>query len=122
MSCVPRINMDKHVYKGGIEMGSAVKGTWVEIENQVLSATERASQVPEDTKNTPLMMWTRGFLMEESAEIGDDVSVRTFSGRIARGKLVEIHPRFAHDFGNPVPELLETSVSLKEDFANMQEV
>ncbi|SHK03113.1 hypothetical protein SAMN02745975_03492 [Geosporobacter subterraneus DSM 17957] len=99
-------------------MNRAVKGGWVEIEDQVLSRYERAPQVPDDTKETPLMMWTRGFLLEESAAIGDWVSVRTLSGRIARGKLVEINPRFVHDFGNTVLELLETGVSLKEDLEN----
>ncbi|AOT71538.1 2-amino-4-oxopentanoate thiolase subunit OrtA [Geosporobacter ferrireducens] len=100
-------------------MEKAVKGSWVEIENQVLSVDERAPQVPEDTKETPLMMWTRGFLIEESAAIGEDVSVYTLSGRSVRGKLVEINPRFEHDFGNPVLELLETGVSLREDLENL---
>lgn len=96
-------------------MNKAAKGTWVEIENEVLSASERAPQVPEDTKITPLMMWTKGFLIEESASIGDFVSVTTLSNRTVKGKLVEISPRFEHDFGKPVPELLRTGVNLKEE-------
>lgn len=96
-------------------MDKAVKGTWVEIENEVLSASERAPQVPEDTKQTPLIMWIRGFLIEEHAVIGDIVTVQTLSQRTASGKLVEINPRYGHDFGNTVPELLETGVSLKEE-------
>ncbi|MFT9495320.1 2-amino-4-oxopentanoate thiolase subunit OrtA [Anaerosolibacter sp.] len=100
-------------------MEKVVKDAWVEIENQVLSVGERAPQVPEDTKQTPLMMWTKGFLIEASAVVGDEVSVRTLSGRVAKGKLVAMNPRFEHDFGNPVPELLETGVALKEDLGSV---
>lgn len=96
-------------------MDRAMKGTWVEIENEVLSANERAPQVPDDTKLTPLIMWTRGFLIEESALVGDIVSVTTLSDRVAKGRLVDISPRFAHDFGKPVPELLKTGVNLKKE-------
>ena len=38
-------------------MDKAKKNDWVEIENLVLTPDERAPQVPDDTKATPLMMW-----------------------------------------------------------------
>ncbi|NLY86821.1 MAG: 2-amino-4-ketopentanoate thiolase [Tissierellia bacterium] len=96
-------------------MNKARKNDWVEIENIVLTPDERAPQVPDDTKATPLMMWIKGFLMDDEASIGDEVSVKTLSGRIVKGKLVEINPRHVHDFGNPVHELLEIGMELKEN-------
>ncbi len=96
-------------------MDKAKKNDWVEIENLVLTPDERAPQVPDDTKATPLMMWIKGFLMDDEASIGDEVSVKTLIGRVVRGKLVEINPRHIHDFGNPVHELLEIGMELKEN-------
>jgi hypothetical protein len=96
-------------------MSKAIKGAWVEIENEVLSASERAPQIPDDTKKTPLKMWTRGFLVNETARMGDQVSVVTLSDRKAEGKLVDVEPRFKHDFGNAVLELLKTGVEVKKD-------
>lgn len=96
-------------------MEKATKGSWVEIENTVLSEDSRAPQVPEDTKKTPLMMWTRGLLIDDEAEIGQTVKINTLSGRIAEGKLVDIKPRYAHDFGYPVMELIESGITLKDD-------
>ncbi|SKC86289.1 2-amino-4-oxopentanoate thiolase subunit OrtA [Maledivibacter halophilus] len=96
-------------------MKKAIKGSWVEIENIVLSDKARAPQVPEDTKETPLKMWTRGVLINDEAQIGETVKVSTLSERIAEGKLVDIKPRYAHDFGYPVMELIETGLTLKKD-------
>ncbi|SHI95785.1 2-amino-4-oxopentanoate thiolase subunit OrtA [Lutispora thermophila] len=96
-------------------MIKAKKNYWVEIENLVLKPNERASHLPEDTKATPLMMWIKGFLMDDEADIGDEVSVKTLSGRIVKGRLVDINPRHVHDFGNPVHELLEIGMELKEN-------
>jgi len=96
-------------------MKKARKNDWVEVENVVLKPNERASHLPEDTKATPLMMWIKGFLMDDEANIGDEVSVKTLTGRIVTGKLVEINPRHIHDFGNPVHELLEIGMELKEN-------
>lgn len=96
-------------------MKEAIKGTWVEIENVVLEVGQRAPQVPEDTRKTPLVMWTRGSLMNERAEIGDEVEVRTLSDRIAEGRLVAVNPRFIHDFGDPVDVLIETGRAAREE-------
>lgn len=100
-------------------MNKVMRGTWVEIENQVLSSSERAPQVPDDTKLTPLIMWTRGFLIEETASMNDSVSVITLSGRVVEGKLVKINPNFEHNFGKTVSELLKTGVNLKEDLKDL---
>lgn len=100
-------------------MEKAKKGDWVEVENIVLKPEERAPQVPEDTKATPLMMWTKGFLIDEVANIGDNVSVKTLTGRISEGRLSTINPRHEHDFGNPVRELIEVGMELREEIQNL---
>ena len=40
-------------------------------------------------------------------EIGDEVEIITRTGRHVRGKLLEVNPRYTHDYGEFVPELLE---------------
>ena len=84
----------------------AKKGNWVRIHNIVLKPEDRSPNLPEDTKEVPLEMWDKGFLLNESANIGDIVEVETYIGRKVEGKLVEINPYYEHDFGKCVPELL----------------
>lgn len=96
-------------------MNKIYEGSWVEIENIVLLPNERAPQIPDDTKSKPLKMWTKGLLIQSEAQIGDEVTIRTLSGRLTSGKLVENNPRFTHDFGSPVKELIETGMSLKSE-------
>ncbi len=81
------------------------KGTWVQIHAILLEPGERADNLPEDTKKTPLQMWDKGFLVKD-AEIGDRVEVRTAVGRTISGSLVAAEPAFHHDFGDFVPEIL----------------
>lgn len=80
-------------------------GTWVQIRIQILPPGQRAPQVPPDTAQVPLIMLAKGFLVGE-AEIGDTVRIKTLSGRILEGELVQVLPRYSHDFGQAVPELL----------------
>jgi len=98
---------------------TAKKGDWVEIENTLLQPHERAAHIPEDTKATPLIMWVRGFLEDESAGIGGHASIRTLSGRITGGTLVAIEPKHVHDFGNPIKELLEIGNELQRELENL---
>ncbi len=100
-------------------MEIAKKGEWVEIENVLLKPEERASHIPDDTKATPLMMWTRGFLVDERAQIGDFVCVKTLTDRNTNGTLVSINPRHEHDFGNPVQELLMIGSELHKEMENL---
>ncbi|MES9936672.1 MAG: 2-amino-4-oxopentanoate thiolase subunit OrtA [Sedimenticola sp.] len=80
------------------------KGTWVEIERIVLKAAERAPQVPDDTRQLPLVMRVKGFLVESAAQ--DDMAViETVTGRRLKGLLVDASPRYAHSFGEQIPEL-----------------
>ena len=67
------------------------KGTWVRIKKILLPVGQRAPQDPEDTRNTPLVMWTKGFLAAD-ANLGDEV---------------EVDPYYTHSYGKCVPELVQ---------------
>lgn len=83
----------------------AKKGDWVRISNTVLEPHERAEHLPEDTKKCPLSMWVKGFLINKEADLGDEVTIRTYIGRELQGKLVAVNPSYKHTYGDYVPEL-----------------
>ena len=67
------------------------KGEWVIIHRNILEPSQRAPQVPEDTKEVPLEMWVKGYLNED-AKIGDEVEITTSTKRIEKGTLLEANP------------------------------
>ncbi len=87
--------------------------SWVLIHRNILSPEERAPQIPEDTKKVPLEMWIKGYLTAD-AELGQEVSVITRTGRRESGTLVEAQPYYKHDYGEFVPELLTISEQVRE--------
>lgn len=89
------------------------KGEWVLIQKVILEASQRAPQVPEDTKQVPLKMWVKGYLQED-AEIGDEITILTRTKRIEKGTLLEANPYYKHNFGRFVPELIKISDQVKE--------
>ncbi len=89
----------------------AVTGTWVEIEKTLLTPEQRAPQIPEDTRKTPYIMKVSGFLCQD-AQIGEQVKIKTMSGRELSGTLKVIRPEYQHSFGETVEELL--SIGLQE--------
>jgi hypothetical protein len=80
-------------------------GTWVEIEQVVLTPEQRAPTLPEDTKRVPYMLRVSGFLIEE-AEPGGPARIRTIIGRELSGVLKTVNPSYSHSFGTVVAELL----------------
>lgn len=92
----------------------ALKGQWVNTHKIILTEDERAPQVPDDTKKVPMEMWVKGFLLNEEASIGDLVEIKTLSGRLESGKLIEINPAYRHSFGEFVPEILQIGKELRE--------
>jgi len=80
------------------------KGTWVEIQRVVLAVGERAPQVPDDTRQVPLEMRVKGFLVAAAAP-GDEAEIVTVAGRRLRGTLTNINPAYGHGFGRPIAEL-----------------
>ena len=91
----------------------AKKGDYVNIYSVVLTADERAPQVPEDTKKVPLETWVKGFLNHD-ADLNDEVEITTMTGRIVKGKLVETEPTYSHSYGNHIPEVLKIGRDLRE--------
>lgn len=90
------------------------KGTWVQIHNIVLNSQERTGRIPEETKSTPLSMWVKGYL-EVDGGIGEEVEVKTITGRKIRGILEEVNPNYSYGFGESyVPEMLEIDARLRE--------
>ena len=89
------------------------KGEWVRIHKIILQPLERAPQVPDDTKKCPLEMWVKGYLDAE-ANIGDEASVTTTTGRKETGTLLEANPSWDHSFGSFVPELLIIDRQVRE--------
>ena len=95
-------------------MAKISKGTWVEIEQVILTPEQRASTLPEDTKKTPYMMHISGFLTKD-AEMGEAVEVSSIIGRLHTGKLITVNPSYSHSFGKTVPELLTIGTEAEHD-------
>jgi hypothetical protein len=88
-------------------------GSWVEIQQVVLRAGERAPNVPPDTAQVDFVARIRGFLTTAAA-MGDAVTVRTLLGREVGGILTGVNPRNPADYGNPVPELLQLGMEARQ--------
>lgn len=80
------------------------QGTLVEIQRLILSAGERAPQVPEETQQVPLVMRVKGFLTAP-AELGGEVEICTPAGRRLHGVLIDAAPAYTHTFGPILAEL-----------------
>jgi hypothetical protein len=79
-------------------------GTLVDIQRSVLQAGERAPRVPDDTRQVPLEMRVKGFLVSPAAP-GETAEIITPAGRRLRGTLAAVNPAYTHGFGAPLPEL-----------------
>ena len=91
----------------------AKKGDWVRIHKVILRAEERTARLPEDTQKCNLEMWTKGFLQED-AEIGEEVTIKTAVNREEKGTLIEVSPYYTHSYGKFVPEIIEIDRRLRE--------
>ncbi len=89
------------------------KNSWVQISKEILKPHERASNLPEPTKKVPLVMWVKGYLLED-ANINDFVKIKTITGRIETGYLLMENPSYMHNYGKFVPEILEIDRIVKE--------
>lgn len=91
----------------------AKKNDWVRIHRDVLTSDQRTGKLPDDTKQVPLEMWVKGHLMDESAELGDQVTVTTIVGREEHGTLIEVNPCYQLNYGEFVPEILAIDKQLR---------
>ncbi|MGH2428585.1 MAG: 2-amino-4-oxopentanoate thiolase subunit OrtA [Candidatus Limnocylindria bacterium] len=80
-------------------------GSWVEVQQIVLRAGERAPNIPADTAAVDFLARIRGFLLAD-ASMDAEATIRTLAGRQVSGRLTAVNPRNSADFGNPIPELL----------------
>ncbi|MDQ3937334.1 MAG: 2-amino-4-oxopentanoate thiolase subunit OrtA [Chloroflexota bacterium] len=94
------------------DAGPVPSGSWVEIEQVVLRAGQRAPNVPADTAAVDFVARIRGFLLAD-ASMGADATIRTLAGREVGGRLTAVNPRNTADFGNPVPELLQLGLAAR---------
>ena len=78
----------------------------------VLSADQRAPQLPDDTKATPLEIWLKGYLTAD-ARMGAEVEITTVTGRLVRGVLVEVNPHYELGYGVFRPELLKIGTQVR---------
>ena len=93
----------------------AKKNDWVRVHNVVLKAQDRTARIPDDTKECDLEMWVKGQLLDETAEIGDVVTIKTATGREEKGTLLEVGPYYTHSYGKFVPEIIEIDNILREE-------
>ena len=84
----------------------AKKNDWVRIMQIILTPEERLKSLPESTRKVPLKCWINGFLMDESASIGDTVNIETLAGRVVSGTLYQLWPQYDHSFGRQQPTLM----------------
>lgn len=74
------------------------KDTVVQIERVILKCTERAENLPEDTKKVPLKMRVKGKLLLDS-NLDAFVKIITQTNRIEEGYLIMKEPYFEHSYG-----------------------
>jgi hypothetical protein len=89
------------------------KGTYVQIHDNLLAPGERAVGIPEETAQTPLQFWVKGFLLADANQ-GEAVEIETKAGRVMKGTLVAVNPPYEHNFARPTPELITISEELRE--------
>ena len=89
---------------------------WVEVERVLLEPAERASNLPADTAEQPLLVWVKGFARAE-AVLGEELTVETMTGREVTGRLSAVNPGYFHTFGEPIPELVHVGRDLRRRLA-----
>ena len=91
----------------------AHRGMWVQIHKVALPPRERSDRLPADTARVPLELRIKGFLCNAQAVPGDEVTIKTATGRKVKGKLTAICPAYNHNFGECQPELLAIGGNLR---------
>ncbi|MBP9484518.1 MAG: 2-amino-4-ketopentanoate thiolase [Negativicutes bacterium] len=94
-------------------MTVAKKGDWVQIHSIILTPSERAPQIPEETRKVPLELTAKGFLQNNQASMGESVIIKTLADRELIGKLITIRPLYKVNYGEPQPELLTIGSELR---------
>ena len=74
----------------------------------------RAEGRGENCEAAGRQQWTKGFLQNEEAKLGDEVTVKTAVGRLVEGTLIDEAPCYTHSYGKFVPEIIEIDRQLRE--------
>jgi len=96
------------------------KGSWVRIKRTVLESSLRAERLPEETRKVPFVMWVKGSLLNEG-RVGETVTVRTKSGRIEEGELLEVNPAYDLNYGKYVEQLRHIGEEAREILFGQEE-
>lgn len=91
------------------------KGDYVEIKITILNPSERAENLPQDTKNLPYEGKIRGYLTSDG-EIGKEVEIETPIGRRVKGVLLGLAKEYIHNFGEPIRELIDIGKKIREKY------
>lgn len=91
-------------FEEGSDFMLVSKGKFVRIRKHILFPENRDKRVPDDTSQVPLKMWIKGRLLDES-EMFEETEIITATGRIEKGILKEVEPKYKHTFGDYVEEL-----------------
>lgn len=96
-------------------MDEVVKvGSYVQVHKIELKPEERTGKLPDDTKQVPFELWTKGFLQEDG-KLNEEVAIKTITGRLVKGTLVAVNPTYDYGFGETyVSELLEVGIQVRE--------
>ena len=97
----------------GRAAGRLPSGRWVRIHRVELAPSERSDNLPPDTSAVPFETWINGWLVED-AGLGERTSIRTATGRIVEGELVEADPGYGHSFGANPPVLQRIGPQARE--------
>ncbi len=87
-------------------------GDWVEVSYVLLEPADRSANLPPDTAAQQLLVWVKGFA-RDAAEVGDELTVETTTGRAVTGALTDVNPGYDHTFGRPTPELTHVGAQLR---------
>ena len=102
-------------------MPDANKGDLIQIHKIVLEPEKRPDNLPPSTTAVPYECWIKGFLMNENANMGDKVKIKTFIGREISGALCEVNPKYDHNFGQAQKEILAIGREARQQLENQHQ-
>jgi hypothetical protein len=86
---------------------------WVEVSYTLLKPADRSTNLPEETASKPLVAWVKGFALAGAA-MGEELTVRTLTGREVSGVLTDVLPGYTHTFGRPPAQIVHIGRDLRE--------
>ncbi|MDO8914870.1 MAG: 2-amino-4-oxopentanoate thiolase subunit OrtA [Coriobacteriia bacterium] len=87
-------------------------GDWVEVSYVLLEPADRSVNLPPETAAQQLIVWVKGFA-RDGADVGEELTVETMTGRSVTGVLTDVNPGYEHTFGRPTPELTHVGADLR---------